>query len=123
MRYIALLRGINVLGNTRISMTELKLSFETLGFKNVVSYINSGNLAFDAAKTSEQKLILKLEKAIKDDFGMNVQVMVRERSAIEVVVAKDPFKGKYESHKEMHVLFMKEEMPDDKKKFLLEQQT
>ena len=123
MRYIALLRGINLGGNNQISMAALKAEFEKLGFKNVVSYINSGNLAFDATKSSEKKLSDKIEKAVEAMVGKNINVMVREQSAISDVVKKDPFKGKYESHKEMHVLFMKDEMPADKKKLLLEQQT
>lgn len=120
MRYIALLRGINVGGNTMIKMQELKVSFEGLGLKNVVSYINSGNLAFDASRTTEEKLISKIERSITDDFGMKIQVMVRERAAVVDVLSKNPFKGEFESHKEMHVLFMKNEMPREKQVQLLE---
>jgi uncharacterized protein (DUF1697 family) len=123
MRYIALLRGINLGGNNLITMADLKAEFENLGFKNVVSYINSGNLAFDTAKASERKLSDKIEKAVEAMIGRNIQVMVREQSAIGEVVKKDPFKGKYESHKYMHVLFLKDELPADLKKRLLEQQT
>lgn len=123
MRYIALLRGINLGGNNLIRMDALRAEFEKLGFKNVVSYINSGNLAFDTTKSSEIKLADKIEKSVEAMIGRNISVMIREQPDIEKIVAKDPFKGKYESHKEMHVLFMKEEMPDDKKKLLLEQQT
>ena len=123
MRYVALLRGINVGGNTMIKMTELKMSFENLGFKNVASYINSGNLAFDTAKVAEEKLVAEIEKRIKQDFGLDVQVMVRDRAAIEDVLANNPFAGEFESHKEMHVLFMKGEMPDEKLERLYEQQS
>lgn len=120
MRYIALLRGINVGGNTMIKMTELKTSFETLGLKNVVSYINSGNLAFDANKTVEEKLVGKIEKAIAADFGLQIQVMVREQSSIAGILTNNPFEGEFESHKEMHVLFMKDKMPEEKQAQLLE---
>jgi uncharacterized protein (DUF1697 family) len=114
MRYVALLRGINVGGNTMIKMAELKTTFENLGFKNVVSYINSGNLAFDTAKASEEKICTKIEKAIEKDFGKDIPVMIREQSAIGEVLKKNPFHGAFESHKHMHVLFMKEKMPNDK---------
>jgi uncharacterized protein (DUF1697 family) len=120
MRYIALLRGINVGGNTMIKMPELKTSFEKLGFKNVVSYINSGNLAFDTTKTAEGKLVAKLEKAITADFGLQIQVMVREQGSIVDVLTNNPFKGEFESHKEMHVLFMRDKMPEEKQAQLLE---
>lgn len=120
MRYVTLLRGINVGGNTMIKMPELKASFEKLGFKNVVSYINSGNLAFDANKVAEEKLVTKIEKAIASDFGMQIQVMAREQGLIAEVLSNNPFKGEFESHKEMHVLFMRDKMPEEKQEQLLE---
>jgi uncharacterized protein (DUF1697 family) len=118
MRYVALLRGINVGGNTMIKMADLKTSFEKLGFKSVVSYINSGNLAFDAAATSIEKVCLKIEKAIEKDFGKVIPVMVRKQADIGKVLKNNPFEGTYDSHKLMHVLFMKEEMPKDKQELL-----
>ena len=118
MRYVALLRGINVGGNTMIKMVELKSTFEKLGFKDVVSYINSGNLAFDAAKASEEKICTKIEKAIEKDFGKAIPVMIREQSSIKKILDNNPFHGAYESHKLMHVLFMKNEMPDEKQELL-----
>jgi len=118
MRYVALLRGINVGGNTMIKMVELKSTFEKLGFKDVDSYINSGNLAFDAAKASEEKICTKIEKAIEKDFGKAIPVMIREQSSIKKILDNNPFHGAYESHKLMHVLFMKNEMPDEKQELL-----
>ena len=123
MRYIALLRGINVGGNTMIKMSELKEMFEGLGFENVATYINSGNVAFDSKKTAEGTLTAKIEKAIEKELGKNIQVMVREQSVVGAILENNPFDGKFESHKEMHVLFMSGEMPLDKEKQLLEQQT
>ena len=133
MRYVALLRGINVGGNTMIKMEELRKTFEALGFKNVTSYVNSGNLAFDAtpgvssphiSKGSpdkrETQLTTKIEKAIEKDFGKSVPVMVREQKAIERILAANPFEGEYGSHKEMHVLFLKDEMPKEKQIQLIE---
>jgi len=113
MRYVALLRGINVGGNTMISMAELKKSFESLGLKNVVSYVNSGNLAFDSKKASEANLVKKLESVIEKDFGKPVKVMVREQDAIGDILAANPYEGEFESHKEMHVLFLREALPKE----------
>jgi uncharacterized protein (DUF1697 family) len=115
MRYVALLRGINVGGNTMIRMSELKKTFVALGFEKVVSYINSGNLAFDARKTDEKKLVAKLERAIEQDFGKKVSVMVREQTDIERVLANNPYDGEFASHKEMHVLFLASELSSDAK--------
>ncbi len=122
-RYIALLRGINVGGNTMIKMSELKKTFESLGFANVETYINSGNVAFDTRKTAEEKLIAKVEKAIETDFGKKVAVMMRTRNEMNDILGRNPFEGQYESHKEMHVLFMNDPMPDEKRELLLEKET
>lgn len=119
-RYIALLRGINVGGNTMIKMAELKAVFERLGFENVVTYINSGNIGFDSKKTAEEKIVAKIEKAILSDFEKAVPVMIRERDAINGILANNPYDGQFESHKEMHVLFLQKEMPPEKVKQLLE---
>jgi uncharacterized protein (DUF1697 family) len=110
MRYVALLRGINVGGNTMVKMEELRNCFEALGFENVVTYINSGNVGFDCKKSSEAKLCSKLEKAVEEKFGRFFSVMVREQKDVERVLGNNPFDGEYESHKEMHVLFLKEKL-------------
>jgi uncharacterized protein (DUF1697 family) len=121
MRYVALLRGINVGGNTMVSMAELKTGLEGLGFENVASYINSGNLAFDTRRCVEDKLVAKIEAMIATRFELRIPVMIRERTAIKDVLTSNPFGGQFESHKQMHVLFMKGEMPMDKQRQLTEQ--
>jgi len=131
MRYVALLRGINVGGNTMIKMEDLRKMFEDLGFENVVSYINSGNLAFDAgdgsphvSKGSSQKLESELsssiETAVESHLGKPVQVMVRTQKDIEKVISRNPFDGQFGSHKEMHVLFLKDKLSAESERWLKE---
>lgn len=136
-RYIALLRGINVGGNTMIKMPELKAAFEGCGFENVVTYINSGNIAFDAEPSSslpkparskgilavETLLTDTIEQAVQTEFDKQIPVMIREQSEMDEILTNNPFAGQFESHKEMHVLFLKEEMPSDKQQQLLEAAT
>lgn len=74
---IALLRGINVGGNRIIPMAELRGLTETLGFKNVASYIQSGNLVFETS-TASSDAERKLEQGIEKRFGFFVEVMVRD---------------------------------------------
>jgi uncharacterized protein (DUF1697 family) len=119
-RYVALLRGINIGGNTMIRMEDLRAMFEGLGFKNVVSYINSGNLAFDARKASEEGLVVKIEAAIENHLGKRVCVMVRGQSDIARILANNPFEGQYASHKEMHVLFLQDALSKENQKWLSE---
>ncbi|MEO8648729.1 MAG: DUF1697 domain-containing protein [Acidobacteriota bacterium] len=120
MRYVALLRGINVGGNTMVKMDELRTMFESLGFKNVKSYINSGNLAFDSKKANEANLSAKIEVAVEKHVAKPVLVMVRVQQDIERILANNPFEGKYKTHKEMHVLFLKKEMANDDRHRLME---
>ncbi len=117
-RYIALLRGINLGGNNQMKMSDLKLVFESLGFDNVATYINSGNLAFDAKKTAEAKLETKIEDAVEANVGKRIDVMVRPQSEISTIIKNNPFDGQYESHQHMHVLFLKEPMPREKEELL-----
>ncbi len=121
-RYVALLRGINVGGNTMIKMEELRKTFEALGFDRVVSYINSGNLAFDISSThvskgsskTEVELVSKIETAVENDFGKAIKVMIRAQKEIERILANNPYDGEFSSHKEMHVLFLNEELSQEK---------
>lgn len=132
-RYVALLRGINVGGNTMIKMEELRAMFEALHFGNVASYINSGNLAFDSVSSPrvssphvskgsscESTLVDQIEAAINKTFGKPVRVMVRRQQHIQTVLAGNPYEGEFASHKEMHVLFLNEELPADKAALLSE---
>ncbi len=109
-----MLRGINVTGNNMIKMAELKAAFESLGFDNVATYINSGNVAFDQEKTTEEALVSKIESAVERLAGKPIRVMVRAQGDIQRVLAADPFAGKYDSHKHMHVLFMDGPMDGEK---------
>lgn len=117
-----------------IKMEELRAMFEALRFGNVKSYINSGNLAFDTdhrissptvkeGSSIESELTKQIESAILETFAKPIPVMVREQQHIQTVFDSNPFAGQFESHKEMHVLFMKEEMPAEKQHELLEKQT
>lgn len=72
MKYIALLRGINVGGNNKVSMPQLKELFESLGFRNVTTYINSGNVIFDSDESSKTALVSMCETAIKQHFGFHI---------------------------------------------------
>jgi uncharacterized protein (DUF1697 family) len=109
-RYIALLRGVNVGGNSMVRMSELKECFEAQGFENVATYINSGNIAFDARSASETAV----EKAIEKHFSRHIDVMLRKQSEITQILNANPLAGAYENPKQMHVLFLKGELPLEK---------
>lgn len=78
MRYIVLLRGINVGGNNKVNMTELKTALETAGFQNVTTYINSGNLLLD---TSVDNVAEAVEEVIELTFGFPVYVIALSKDS------------------------------------------
>lgn len=90
MTYVALLRGINVGGSNKISMKELSTVFEAAGMLSVRTYINSGNVIFDATATERQHLAETLEAAIADRFGFRVRVLVLGIDEIRSVVSALP---------------------------------
>lgn len=76
MKYIALLRGVNVGGNSIIKMSEIREAFEKAGLENVSTYINSGNVIFESREKSPEKLREKIEDIFKKDFfAINTLVM------------------------------------------------
>lgn len=118
-KYVAFLRGINVGGKNKIKMEILREEFAAQGFKNVRTYINSGNVIFEAPLTDDKTLAAAIEKAIEAEFSLKIKVMVRTISEIEEIVKNNPFDGQFENDKNLHVFFLDEEMPDEKRAALL----
>jgi uncharacterized protein (DUF1697 family) len=88
-RLIALLRAVNV-GGRKLPMTELRALCGELGWEDVETYIQSGNLVFTAPGSGEE-IERELEKAIEERFGLDVPVMVRTASQWADYVAANPF--------------------------------
>jgi uncharacterized protein (DUF1697 family) len=92
IKYVAFLRAINVGGQRLIKMEELARIFTAAGLKNVRTYIQSGNVLFDAASANAAGLQKKIEKALRNVLGYEVPVMVRRLADIEEIVRRNPFK-------------------------------
>ncbi len=75
-KYIALLRGINIMGKNKIAMEELKHQFEQIGYSNVVTYLNSGNVIFTSAETSKDCISNNIQSMIEDKFQLTIFVYV-----------------------------------------------
>lgn len=90
-RYISILRGINVGGRKKIKMADLRALYEQLGFQDVVTYIQSGNVAFKTAVNQETELITMIEQAIEAEYGFQVPVQVRTNEEMQAVVDNCPF--------------------------------
>ena len=89
--YIAMLRGINVSGQKIVKMDDLRASFEALGFGRVKTYVQSGNVVFQAPKASEAGLTAKIAKQILGDFGYDVSVLIRTPAELEAILKSNPF--------------------------------
>ncbi len=85
-----MLRGINVGPHKRMKMDKLRTSCEGLGFQQVKTYIQSGNLVFQAAKLSPAGLSKKVEERIVNDFGFPVDVISRSREEMNQIIQGNP---------------------------------
>ncbi|HEY8998795.1 MAG TPA: DUF1697 domain-containing protein [Candidatus Saccharimonadales bacterium] len=92
MRYIALLRGVNVGGHI-VRMERLRAVFSELGFTNVQSYIQSGNVFFDDSSASRAELIAKIEARLAAEFGFAIPACLRTVAEFEAILESDPFRG------------------------------
>lgn len=119
MKYAALLRGINIGGNNKVKMETLREVCAGIGFENVKTYINSGNVIFETRKTDNHKIASKIAKAIEKEFSLSIKVMVRSMSEIEEIVKNNPFEGMFEREKDLNVFFLDEQLPKDKCEQLL----
>lgn len=108
--YVALLRGINVGGNCKVSMKALKACFEKLGFINVKTYINSGNVIFFHIGSSGEKLVDIIEQGIKKYIGLEIRVVVRSLEQIALLCKKIPKTWTNDAGSRTDILFLWKEV-------------
>lgn len=113
--YISILRGINVSGQKRIKMEDLKRLYAGLGFINIQTYIQSGNVIFQSDKAETHDLELKISSRINQEYSFEVPVIVMETDVLKNIIINNPFTsypGKDESF--MHITFLSSEPEPDK---------
>lgn len=89
--YFALLRGINVSGQKKVPMAELRDLLSGLGFSHVQTYIQSGNVVFGSAEENSQKLAHDIQQEIKSHFGFEVPVLVKTSRQLKEILTQTPF--------------------------------
>jgi uncharacterized protein (DUF1697 family) len=105
--YVAILRGINVGGKRMIKMDALKQLFASMGFSNIETYIQSGNVFFQCKKTSEEKLAAAIAKEIENAFAFDVPTIVKNIEALKQIITNNPFaKDKKKLAEHLHVTFL-----------------
>jgi uncharacterized protein (DUF1697 family) len=105
--FVALLRGINVGGNNMISMKALRASFERLGFTDVSTYINSGNILFRTTIDDGRKLEGKIEKMLVAEFELGCRVVVRSAAEMSRLIEKLPTSWTGDKDWRYNVIFLR----------------
>ncbi len=90
---ISLFRGINVGGHQQIRMAELKELHESLGLKDVVTYIQTGNVVFTSDDADQTQLSGRIEDGFAQKFGFHVTVMVRTAAQFDEIIKNNPFQN------------------------------
>jgi uncharacterized protein (DUF1697 family) len=112
--FVALLRGVNVGGNNMISMKSLKESFTTMGFKQVTTYINSGNIVFKSKDDDARRLEIKIEKMLSRDYQLESKVVVRSLPEMEKLVKSLPQSSDAASSWRHNVIFLRHTIDSEK---------
>jgi uncharacterized protein (DUF1697 family) len=90
-KYISLLRGINVGGNRKILMADLKILYSRLGFQNIATYIQSGNVVFETTAADTEQIAQSIAQAIQTQYGFDVPTMVIAAADMHKIAAENPF--------------------------------
>jgi uncharacterized protein (DUF1697 family) len=88
--YVALLRGINISGKNKIVMSELQSAFEALGFENVATYINSGNVVFSSLIQDESELKRLCEQKITEQFQLEIPIAIVSQASLNELIINAP---------------------------------
>jgi uncharacterized protein (DUF1697 family) len=91
-KYVAFLRGINVGGHHKVPMADLRKELEELGFENVTTLLNSGNIILEAISGNEENLEKKISAHLEKSFGFPIPTIVRKSEMIYELLNNDPFK-------------------------------
>lgn len=109
--HLALLRGINVSGKNIIKMEEFRKLLTAIGFNNVSTYIQSGNVFFESDKTID--FSVEISKLIKDNYGYDIKVLMVNKNDLAFVLQNNPFFEKVgssaqENTKNLYISFLSE---------------
>ncbi|TQR13137.1 DUF1697 domain-containing protein [Psychrobacillus lasiicapitis] len=107
--FVALLRGINLGAKNKVEMKSLKALFEDLGYENVRTYIQTGNVIFDNIVYD----VLQLEHALRETYGFDIPVTVRSKAELEEIQQHPIF-----LKDQVYVMFLENEISDDQQTLL-----
>jgi uncharacterized protein (DUF1697 family) len=112
--HLALLRGINVSGHRMIKMEALKTALEKIGFQNVTTYIQSGNVFVTTTEENSNKVGFIIKQEIQKTFGHDVPVVVIAKTDLELCLTNNPFLSEKDIDlKKLYVSFVSMELKPD----------
>jgi len=106
MKYVALLRGINVGGNSKVDMKQLKAAFEAVGMRDVRTYINSGNVIFSCDEGQPSDLAELFRRVVQSEFKFAVDLIVKTHEELRIVVDAIPREWQNNSEMKCDVVFL-----------------
>ena len=111
-----MLRGVNLGAHRRISMEPLRAMFESLGLKEVRTYVQSGNIVFRTAAKDTRKLATRIAKQFESVFGFHSDIILRLAPEIRELIARNPFRGRSIDPAKLLVWFLEKDPPPDAQK-------
>ena len=112
MKYIALLRGINVGGKNKVEMKKLKSIFESLGCINVSTYINSGNVIFESDQI-RGRLQANVEKSLKNEYDFEIPLLIKTQQEIQRIAEAIPISWRNDSDQKTDVAYLFQEIDSE----------
>ena len=107
--YLALLRAVNVGGNNKLPMTELRSALEAAGFERVRTYIQSGNIVLDAPDQERGQLAERISALMLERFGVTTPAVIVTRDELSAAIDGFPFTASAGEEKLLHILFLADE--------------
>jgi uncharacterized protein (DUF1697 family) len=117
-RHVALLRGINLGGKNRLPMAGLVALFESVGCTGVRTYIQSGNVAFEASAALAKALPAKVAAGIEREFGIMVPVQLRSAAELRAALRVHALQDRGTPESALHVMFLRDRPKASKVKLL-----
>lgn len=105
MKWVALFKGINVGGNNKLPMAELRALATELGLGDAKTYIQSGNLIFDSEDEADV-IEEELATAVEQRFGFRPSIILRSADALKAALATNPFAARVSEGKQLHMFFL-----------------
>ncbi len=111
--FVSLFRGINVGGHHKIRMDELKDMHESLGLRDVLPYIQSGNVVFTSDDADVARLQKQIEDGFEKNFGFHVEVIIRTSAELRDIIEKNPFQSQQSKESKWVVVLFLAARPDN----------